>query len=383
MIANKKCILHIVALVAFNCLVAGGSVAQPQASQPIASENQAVRKIGTIKSINSTAITLKSDAGGDVTAIVQDGARIARIAPGERDLKNAVPATLHDLQPGDRILVGGKAAPDGTLLAFSLVLVKQTDVTQKQSKEREDWQKRGVGGIVKSIDTGTGDITVAITPAYSVIVKTSSSTTFLRYSEDSVRFADAKPSNFNDIKTGDQLRARGNRSPEQKELTAELVVSGSFRNIAGTLLGIDVANGMLTIKDVLAKKTVVVKITPESRLQKLPPTVAQRIALLLKKPDHSSSGSTGDTAPSSPAPPPDLQQILSRAPAVTLAEMEKDAAVIIISTPGTGNSTLKAITLLSGAEPILSAEPQGRAAAALLSSWNLNAALSDATAPSQ
>src|SRR5437016_10703434 len=103
-------------------------------------------------------------------------------------------------------------------MASSIVVMKQGDVAQKQQHEREDWQKRGAGGIVTAIDSSSGTITVAITPAYSIAVKTSKETGFLRYAPDSVKFADAQKGTLDQIKTGDQLRARGNRSADGKEI---------------------------------------------------------------------------------------------------------------------------------------------------------------------
>ena len=57
-----------------------------------------------------------------------------------------------------------------------------------------------------------------------------------------MKFDDAKPAPLDQIKVGDQLRARGTRSADGTELTAEEIVSGTFRNIAGTITAIDAAN---------------------------------------------------------------------------------------------------------------------------------------------
>lgn len=62
--------------------------------------------------------------------------------------------------------------------------------------------------------------------------------------------------------------------------------------------------------------------------------------------------------------------MINRLPAVTLADLQKDDAVMIVSTAGTAGNEVTAITLLSGVEPILTASPN---AAALLSGWNLSA----------
>ena len=44
-----------------------------------------------MKSISGNSIVLSTDASDTVNVTVQDGARLLRIAPGETDLKKAVP----------------------------------------------------------------------------------------------------------------------------------------------------------------------------------------------------------------------------------------------------------------------------------------------------
>ena len=80
--------------------------AHAQQSAPTAAPSAATRRIGAIKTITGNTITLTLDSGPDSTVTVQPETRIVRIAPGEKDLKNATPIQLQDLQVGDRILVG-------------------------------------------------------------------------------------------------------------------------------------------------------------------------------------------------------------------------------------------------------------------------------------
>jgi hypothetical protein len=350
------------------------------------------RKLGTVKSISGNTIVLKADSGPDFSAVVQDSTRILRIPPGQADLKNATPVQLQEVQVGDRMLVQGKAGaiPD-SIAALRIVVMSKSDVAQKQQQDLQDWQKRGVGGIVSAIDAAQGNITVAGTPSTSYAVKTSKSTSFLRYAPNSVKFADAQKGTFEQIKVGDQLRARGTRSTDGKEVAAEEVISGTFRNIAGTVTATDAAGNAVTVKDILAKKTVVVRLSPESQLRKLPAQLAQRIAFVLKAPPGTpgASGAPASGAPGGQGTPgpganagpgggqgrggsPDFQQMINRLPAVTVADLQKDDAVMIVSTMGTGTE-VTAITLLSGVEPILTASPNGAGAAALLSGWNLSA----------
>src|SRR6202042_331298 len=115
----------------------------------------------------------------------------------------------------------------------SLIVKKKPDSDQKQAAERADWQKRSVGGLVTAVDPATGTITissVAVTGNKSVAIHTSKDTIIRRYAPDSIKFDDAKLAPLDQIQPGHQLRARGDRSADRREVTAQAIVSGSFRN---------------------------------------------------------------------------------------------------------------------------------------------------------
>src|ERR1051326_232769 len=288
----------------------------------------AVKNVGAVKSISGKSLVLKTDAGAEVTISVPDGARIVRLAAGQADLKSAPSISFSEIQVGDRMLFRGRSGANGDIEATTIVVMKQADVAQKQQHDREDWQKRGTGGIVSAIDATAGTFTVSVTPTVSVLVRTTKDTSFLRYSPNSVKFADAQKGTIDQIKTGDQLRARGTRSADGKEITAEEVISGTFRNIAGTITSIDAANNSITVKDILAKKSVVIKFNPDSQLRKLAPQMAQRLAFFLKS-AHTGTPA-GEQIPAGGAPAagrpagagpgarpaggPDFQQMLNRIP---------------------------------------------------------------------
>ena len=67
----------------------------------------------------------------------------------------------------------------------------------------------------------------------------------------------------------------------------------------------------------------------------------------------------------------DFQQMLSRMPAASLAELQKGEAVMLVATEGTASSPSTVITLLGGVEPILEASPKN-AASTILSPWSLS-----------
>jgi co-chaperonin GroES (HSP10) len=372
-------------------------------AQQTASASSTAKPVGVVKAISGNTITLATDAGSTINVVVQDSARLVRIAPGQKDLKQATPIQLLDVQVGDRILARGTASGDGkSVAASSVVLMKESDVAAKQERDREDWQKRGVGGLVSKVDVANGVVTLAapaMSDAKPVTIHISRATIIRRYSPDSVKFDDAKPSTVDQIHAGDQLRARGVRSADGTELAADEVVSGAFRNIAGTIVSTDAGTSTVTVMDLATKKPVTLRITADSQLRKLPPTVAQRIAVRLRggSPDGGSDAptaggvppppaKTGETSPNGgpgggrPGGTPDFQQMLKRMPAVTLADLQKGDAIMIVTTEGSANSQPTAITLLSGVEPILSASPNSNRAAMLLSPWNLGGGGGEAAA---
>jgi hypothetical protein len=362
---------------------------RPSGEVPQAAAGSAVKNVGVVKSIHEKNLVLKTDSGPEISISVPDGVRIVRLAAGQTDLKSAPAIAFAEIQVGDRMLLRGRSGANGDIEATTIVVMKQADVAQKQQHDREDWQKRGTGGIVSAIDSAAGTFTVSVTPTLSVVVKTSKDTNFLRYSPNSVKFADAQKGTIDQIKTGDQLRARGTRSADGKEIVAEEVISGTFRNIAGTISSIDAANNSITVKDILAKKSVVIKFNSDSQLRKLAPQMAQRLAFFLKGGAAQGGAPAGGQTPASgtpaagtspggaqfarPAGGPDFQQMLNRIPSVTLADLQKEDAVMVVATQGTTGNEVTAITLLGGVEPILTASPNGTSAAALFSGWNLGA----------
>jgi hypothetical protein len=346
----------------------------------------AARPVGTIKSISENNIVLTTDSGGDVTVVVQDGARLVRVEPGQKDLKEAVLIQLQDLLAGDRILVRGQFGTDGkTVLATGVIAMKKASIAEKQAHEREEWQKQGMSGLVSSVDAAANSIVItqqAMGEKKTVTVHLSKDTILRRYAPDSIKFDDAKPATLDQIRAGDQLRARGARSADGSELTAAEVVCGTFRNIAGIISSIDASVNSITVQDLATKKAVTVHITADSQVRKLPLQMAQGIAARLKRaasdsqaPAGAQTGGAGANGPAGPGRGAggDLQQALNRMPAATLAELQKGDAVMILATEGGPNGVPSVITLLGGVEPILQASPNSNAST-ILSPWSLSEA---------
>jgi Cu/Ag efflux protein CusF len=341
---------------------------------------KAVTFLGTVQTLSGNAITVKNDAGATMQVTVEENARLLRIEPGQKTLAGASPFTLADLQTGDRVMARGAANPDGkSLSATMLVAIKGADIAQKQEREREDWQKRGTGGLVKSVDSAAGTVTISA-GTRTIVIHASPATIVRRYAPGSVKFDQAVKGTLDQIKPGDQLRARGAKSDDGATLEAEEIVSGSFLNLAGPIQAVDATGSTFTVTDAATKKPVIIYVTPDSEVKKLDPVVAQRLAARLgggaKRPDGSSAPPAGG-APPAGAPAhgpggggPDFQQLLARAPSVTLKDLQKGNMVIVVATEGQSAASATAITVVAGVEPMLQASTSA-SQAMLSSAWNL------------
>jgi hypothetical protein len=329
------------------------------------------RVIGTVASVSGNSVSVKTDAGPVVSVAVPDTANIVRTAPGSKTLTGATKIALSDVGTGDRVLMLVAGDPP---TAKVVVVNKQSDIAAKQQQEQADWAKRGVGGLVKSVDATAGTVTITATNR-TLVIHTTPSTIIRRYAPDSVKFSEAQPSTLAAIQPGDQVTARGDRSGD--DVTVEEIVSGSFRNVAGTVVSTDASSGTLTVKDLVTKKTVIIRTTPDSDLRKLDPQMAQMIAVRLR----AAGNGAGNGAAASGAGAAGgggqyrgqggqggqgggqgggnaLARVLQRSPEIHVSDLHKGDAVMIVATSGNPDSAT-AIRLLAGVEPMLQASASG------------------------
>jgi hypothetical protein len=361
-------------------------------ARSLTAQTPSQRFVGTITSISGDTLTVKMDSGESHQVQVPGSAALKRISPGQKDLNTAETIQLSDLATGDRVLVKlDPNATGATPQALQIVAVKHTDIAQKQQQELADWQHNGVGGLVKSVDAGAGTVVLtsgAGPTAKTVTVHIDKSTVVKRYAPNSVRFSDAQPAALDAVKPGDQVRARGKKNADGTEIDATEVVSGSFRNISGTVSSIDAANSTVTLKDLATKKNVTVRVSPDTEMRRLPEMMARIIAARLKGTAPAGGGpNTAVRAQGAPQAPPqgapgpqgmqggngagrrgggDMEQVLERAPAIKIADLQKGEALMLVSTEGAADVT--AIKLLAGVEPLLESPEASRN---LLANWSM------------
>ncbi len=346
--------------------------------------------IGEVTSIDSAnkQIKLKGDDGAAYTVTFSDSTSFLRIPPGEKDIKKAAKIAFSDLAVGDRALARGPLEDSTkTVPARTLVIMTKADLAQKQQHDRAEWQTRGVTGVVSALNAANKEITITTRGREpKTIVIDASAADLRRYSADSVKFTDAKPSAFADLQPGDTVRALGAKNEDGTHLKAEEVVSGAFETIAATVESVDPASGEVRVTNLQTKKPVVVHTNASSLLRRLDPTMAAMLARRLR-PDAASTGAPGAPPPPAGGTPGqggpggfrggggpgggDLQQILERMPALSLSELKKGDAVIVSSSKGPNDSTVTAFAFVAGVEPFLAAAPR-TAGQVNLGSWNLD-----------
>ncbi len=368
-------------LVAAAAMAGYSTAAQAQAPATAAA---VAPKRGTVKAVSGNSITLVTDAPDSqtVTISVVDGAKVQKLAVGSTDLKTATESQMSDVAVGDRVLASVKPgnAPEH-FTSSRVVLMKSADIAQKNAAEQADWRKNGTAGIVSAVDPATGTITVAA-GAKKVAVTTSSKTSFMRFAGDSVKYQDAKPGTLAQIRVKDQVQARGTKSDDGSTVQASEVVSGSFDNLSGLITSIDPAAGKITLKDLATKKMMTVEVTANTDIREMPLQMATMFAARTNggQAGGQAAGGRGGAAASGDASGDagagrrsaggDLAQMMARFPTGTLADLKTGDAVMIVASGQTaGATTVTASTVLSGVEPILTANPTG---GMNLSGWNMS-----------
>jgi len=172
-------------------------------------------------------------------------------------------------------------------------------------------------------------------------------------------------------------------------MTADELVSGQFKMIAGLIVSVDAQQNSIRINNIETKKPMTVKISVDSTLKKLQPQLAQVIANRLHG-VTSGDGVPGGAPAGGPASNPagtagpsegkgpgglgggrgggDLQSMIDRIPAIQVSDLMTGEAIIVSSVNGANPDQVTAITLLAGVEAILT-KPGTREMS--LGDWNM------------
>jgi hypothetical protein len=371
------------------------------------------RTMGEVTAIDGGSITVKADNGTTSTVTVEEKTRYIRIPPGETDIKKGTKIEFQDIQVGDRVLASSRIVEDKPGPVYSVVVMTKSDLEQKHAADAADWRKRGVNGQVTGINPDTKEITISVAgrggPRKSVIIEPSDKVQFRRYAADSVKFSDAKASQFSELAIGDQVRVLGDKNEDGTRYKPQIIVSGSFHNVAGTIVSVDTTANEIKVTNLETKKPMVIKLTPDSSVKRLPEMMAMMFARTLQggaggpggpggaggRPAGGPGGggqgggigagfgagggggerSIAAGSPGGPGGGPggrgggDLSQMLERVPALPVSELKPGQAIIVAGTKGADAAKMTAITVLAGVEPLLTSPQQANRA--LNGSWNM------------
>jgi hypothetical protein len=353
--------------------------------------------IGEVKAIDAAAnqIVVRTDNSVIHTVNLSGKTQYKRMPIGEKSLTKATDISLADVGPGDRVWARWRPGADQkTEPAPQVVVMSKADVAKHQEQERAQWRRRGVSGIVASVNASTQEITVSsrslMGAPQAVIIPVTDKVLVRRYPPDTIpKYSEAKPSKFEEVKVGDQLRALGDKSADGSHLTAEEVLFGTFKIVGGTVTAIDAAANQIKINDLATKKPLTIILKPDSVLRRFPengammfggggagaggPGAGQRPAGVGPgSPGATGQGGAGQKpAGAGPGGPQgggarpggggNMADLLERLPTISISELKVGDTVIMSSLQGSDPAQFTAISLVSGIEPLLqmmAARPQ-------------------------
>jgi hypothetical protein len=335
--------------------------------------------IGEVKAIDAGAkqMIVRADSGVIFTVNLSDKTQYKRVPPGEKTLANATPITAADVGAGDRVFARGKVAADQkTVPALQVIVMSKADLAKKQDRERAEWRRRGVSGIVSSLNPSTQEITVSSRSlggtTQAVIIPVTDKVLMRRYPPDTIpKYSEARASKFEEVKVGDQLRALGDKTADGTHLTAEEVVFGTFRIAGGTVTAIDLATNQIKITDLQTKKPITIVLKPESVLRRLP---AGMFGGGMGGPGGPGAGAAqgaqgqaqqrpqgaGPGGPQGAGQRPggggagrNMADMLESLPVISVNDVKVGDVVLMSSLQGSDPTQLTAISLVAGVEPLL------------------------------
>ena len=359
------------------------SMAQPaaQATDPGIAAKHALGEVKTIDAATKQ-LTIKTDAGSMVTVVLNDKTIYKKLAPGEQTLTNATDVTLAELAEGDRIMARGTVSADRTTVpAVMVIVMTKGDLTKKQEAERAEWRRRGILGVITALKPDTNEITISnrtMAGTQTVVLPVSDKTELRRYAPDSIKFSDAQPSKFNELKVGDQLRALGDRGQDPLRFTPEKVVTGSFRTVGGVVTAVDPATGEIKINELEKKTPLTIVIKQDAVLRRFtgpggpggpggapggpggapgagaPPAQGGQQPQAGARPQGGAGGPGGPGAGGPGGRPGfNINEMLERLPTISVADVKVGDTIVVSSTQGVDPTRLTAISLVAGADRLL------------------------------
>ncbi|MFN3330586.1 MAG: hypothetical protein ACK419_06655, partial [Pyrinomonadaceae bacterium] len=186
-------LLHVISLITISLAQEG--IKPNYAAGEIASINEAEKKI------------VLQTVDGTIEVLVTAETKFKKVPPENPKLSAAVEVSPNELNIGDKLLVTGAVSSDKKSVPAKVVyLITKSDIAKKQEKEREEWRIRGISGRVISLDVPNQKIIISVRSMMgerTVTIVPKQNAEYRRYAPDSVKFSDAKLSNYAEMSVGD------------------------------------------------------------------------------------------------------------------------------------------------------------------------------------
>lgn len=373
----------------------------PAATPPPALQGiKATLAVGEVSAISTAdnKISLQTSDGA-IDVMLAATTVVKKVSAANPNLQQATDSSVAEISVGDKLLVTGKVTPDKkSIPAKAVYIMTKADIAKRDTAERDAWRVRGVSGKVTAVDFSKQQVTIAarggMMGTTNVVMTPKPNATYLRYASNSNKYSDAKASSLAEIKIGDEVRAIGDKSEDGTTIQAEQVLSGSFKTVVGTITAIDTAKNEITVKEAQGGKTAVIALTGNSVLKKFPAEMAAMMAggmgsgmrpggmgqggqpqaggqggNITMRPAQQAGGQgqqgqgQGGNRPAGAGMGQgggmrggrDLDAILDRMPAISIADLKVGDAIGASSTEGTSADRYTAIKLVAGVEPFLAA----------------------------
>jgi ribosomal protein L24 len=347
---------------------------------------------GEVLSIDQSGnkITLKT-VDGNIDAILSAKTIFKKVSAEKPSFKTAADSSISEIAVGDKVMVTGLVEDNKkSLPAKAVYLLSKSELSQRRAKELEDWKLRGISGKVKAINPATKEITVttkSLAGDKDIVVSGKDGILFRRFAETSIDIKDAKPGKFEEVKVGDQVRARGDKSADGLKFGAEEFLSGLFQTTAGKITAIDLAKQEVTIQDLNTKKSIVVAVNSSSLMKKFPAEMATMLAMrsqggggfpagggqpggtvvTMRPPNTGGTGVPTDGSPNGQmgggfrggagagGGRGDVDDMLVRLPTISLADVKIGDAIAAVSGGAIVQNRVMAFKFIAGVEPFLTA----------------------------
>ena len=318
------------------------------------------RVSGEVRSIDATGhkLLLTTNSGNMITVIVDEKTTCVRVPPGETTLDKATTISFTDVIVGDRIIVRGRIVEDRkSIPARQIIVMTKGDLQQREQRNREDWRKRGVTGRIIGLNIETKEITLGFRERESTMtIRTNEKVIFQRFPPDSVKFSDARPSSLAELKVGDQVRARGEKSMDGSSLMAEEIISGSFRMVGGSIQTISAETGQIKINTIDTDQPLTILIKKESVVRRVPSDVVRMIEARTSQKGPKTSVTATNATPNvsgSDGGSGDIQEIIERLPPIQVSDLKPGELIVVSSTIGRDPLLVTAITVAAGLEDLV------------------------------